>query len=310
MSGGKILLICPVRNEAEFIARLIESLQSQTYSNWVLYIRDNFSTDGTVEIISQFQSKDKRIRLSQGFDAVSVYVNWLHAIDEALITQSDFVSGVAGDDYYEKSTHLESLVASLQGSALCALPQFRLTSNVAEIPMPTRASSNSMRRNQFRLATNGVYVCSIYGLFRRREFERILATRSGKWPTTWEPNYDYWFALEALRSAQSVYGETYIKFVKGVKHTSSYYNPDSQEIASSSGNVNNKVFSMLGGKLYETFVDPPRLFLTGVKRISLRDLVWIPVFLVAMSASRFGELFLLSIKFIVKPGGLRSRLKK
>jgi hypothetical protein len=176
--------------------------------------------------------------------------------------------------------------------------------------MPTKATSNSMRRNHFRLATQGVYVCSIYGLFKRSEFERILTTRSGKWPTTWEPNYDYWFALEALRSAQSVSNETYIKYVKGVKHTSSYYNPDTKELDSAPGEDNLKISSMLAGKLFETFIDPPRLFLSGIKRVSIKDLLWIPLFLIAMSASRFGELLSLAVKFVLKPNGLRTRFSR
>lgn len=310
MLDGKILLICPVRNEAAFISRLITSLQSQTYSNWIILIRDNSSTDDTTKIIRQFQSEDERIILSCGFSPVSVYVNWLHAIEEALLISSDYVSGVAGDDYYEKTTHLKSLVEALRGTAKCALPQFRLTSSIAEISMPTKLTPNSMRRNHFRLATNGVYVCSIYGLFKRSEFERILATRSGKWPTTWEPNYDYWFALEALRKAQSVNGETYIKYVKGVKHNSSYYNPETQVLDIIPSKDNPKISSMLAGKLFDTFVDPPRLFLSGIKRISVRDLFWIPLFLFAMSATRLGELFLLAVKFVSKPNGLRARITR
>ena len=309
MSLGRILLICPVRNEAGFISKLISSLQSQTYSNWILHIRDNSSTDETSAIIRQFQKKDKRIVMTCSLTPVSVHVNWLHAIDEALATPSDFVSGVAGDDYYERSTHLESLVAAIQDSVMCALPQFRLTSNVSEISMSTHASSNSMRRNHFLLATRGVYVCAIYGLFRRCEFERILKTRSGKWPTTWEPGYDYWFALEALRNAQSVYDETYIKFVKGIVHTSAYYNPESKDVDLASRNFDTKIFSMIARNLFETFVEPPKLFLTGFKRIALRDLLWIPLFLMARSASNFGNLISISIKFLLKPDGFRTRLR-
>ena len=310
MAGGRVLLICPVRTEAAYILTLISSLQNQTYSNWILHIRDNSSTDGTPAIIRQIQQNDNRVFMSSSPTPVSVHVNWLHAIDEALLTSSDFVSGVAGDDYYENSTHLESLVAALHDSAKCALPQFRLTSDVSEISMPTNVSPKSMRRNHFLLATREVYVCSIYGLFKRDEFERILKSRSGKWPTTWEPSYDFWFALEALRSARSVHNETYIKTVKGISHTSSYYNPESKEVNSGTRNVNTKIFSMMTRKLFETFVEPPKLFLSGFRRIALRDLLWIPLFLIAMSVSNFSKLIKLSIWFLVKPDGFRTRFKR
>ncbi len=310
MADGRILLICPVRNEAAYISTLISSLQNQTHSNWILHIRDNSSTDGTPAIIRQIQQTDSRVLMSCSPTPVSVHVNWLHAIDEALLTSSEFVSGVAGDDYYANPTHLQSLVAALDDSAKCALPQFRLTSDVSEISMQTKVSPKSMRRNHLQLVTREVYVCSIYGLFKRDEFERILKTRSGKWPTTWEPAYDFWFALEALRSARSVHDETYIKVVKGISHTSTYYNPQSKEVNLGSSNASTKIFAMMTRKLFETFVEPPKLFLSGFRRIALRDFLWIPLFLIAMTASRLVNLIKLATWFLVKPSGFRTRLKQ
>lgn len=307
MSSGRILLICAVRNEVAFISKLISSLQNQTYSNWIMHIRDNASTDGTDLIIRQFQENDNRIRMTSSPKPVSVHVNWLVAINEALLIPSDFVSCIAGDDYYEKSTHLESLVAAIRDSAKCAFPQFRLNSDTIDIFMSTKASPKSMRRNHFRLSAGEVYVNAMYSLFKRSEFERILNTRSGKWPTTWEPAYDFWFALESLRNAQSVPDETYIKFVKGIGHTSAYYNPESRAAILLPGNVNTKIFSMIRRLLFEAFVEPPKFFLSSYKRISLRDLLWIPLFLIIMSGSRFGKLILLSIRFLLKPDGFRTR---
>jgi glycosyltransferase involved in cell wall biosynthesis len=309
MSSGKILLICAVKNEAGYISKLVSSLQNQTHSNWILHIRNNASTDGTDSIVRQLQRDDKRIQMTCSPTPVSVTVNWGNAVNEALLTPSDFVSCIAGDDYYEKSTHLESLVSALHGLALCALPQFRLTSDILEIDLLTKASPKSMRRNHFRLATKEVYVCSYYGLFKRGEFERILKSRSGRWPTAWEPQFDYWFALEALRNAQSVHNETYIKFVKGIAHTSSYYNPEAELTDPSLRNVNTKIFSMLSRKLWETFVEPPKLFLSGYRRVSLKDFLWIPLFLFAMSASRFVNLLSLALRFLLKPDGFRIRFR-
>jgi glycosyltransferase involved in cell wall biosynthesis len=269
-----------VRNEVAFISKLISSLQNQTYSNWVLHIRDNASTDGTDSIIRQFQRKENRIHMTSSPIPVSVHVNWAYAINEALLISSDFASCIAGDDYYEKSTHLESLVAAIHDSVMCALPQFRLNSDTINISMPTKASPESMRRNHFRLSAGEVYVMAMY-----------------------------WFALEALRSAQSVPDETYIKFVKGIGHTSAYYNPESKEASLLPRNVNTKIFSMFRSLLFEAFVDPPKFFLSSYKRVSLRDLLWIPLFLLVMSGSRFGKIILLSIKFLWKPDGFRTRFR-
>ncbi|MDR2802971.1 MAG: glycosyltransferase [Treponema sp.] len=61
MDEPLISIIMSVRNGADTIKQTIESVLSQTYRNWTLSIRDNCSTDGTVEIINSFG--DPRINL-------------------------------------------------------------------------------------------------------------------------------------------------------------------------------------------------------------------------------------------------------
>jgi glycosyltransferase involved in cell wall biosynthesis len=48
-------------NAKKTIARAIESVLAQTEQNWVWYLLDNASTDGTGKIIKQYASKDSRI---------------------------------------------------------------------------------------------------------------------------------------------------------------------------------------------------------------------------------------------------------
>jgi len=53
----------PAKNAAPFISKCIESIIQQSFENWELVIVDDFSTDLTVEIVSDFSLKDVRIRL-------------------------------------------------------------------------------------------------------------------------------------------------------------------------------------------------------------------------------------------------------
>ena len=50
-------------NGARYIAEQIESIRSQTLTDWKLVIRDDCSTDDTIGIIEQFCGRDKRISL-------------------------------------------------------------------------------------------------------------------------------------------------------------------------------------------------------------------------------------------------------
>ncbi len=60
---GLVSIITPSYNSAAFIAETIESILSQTYTNWELLITDDCSTDNTCTIIRDFIQKDNRIKL-------------------------------------------------------------------------------------------------------------------------------------------------------------------------------------------------------------------------------------------------------
>lgn len=58
-----VSIVAPVYNGALYVARFIECLVNQTYKNWQLILVDDGSTDDTVDIISDYASRDGRIIL-------------------------------------------------------------------------------------------------------------------------------------------------------------------------------------------------------------------------------------------------------
>lgn len=58
---GKIAILMSTFNGSKFLAEQIESILSQTYDNWNLYIRDDGSTDATDSIIDKYVMSDERI---------------------------------------------------------------------------------------------------------------------------------------------------------------------------------------------------------------------------------------------------------
>lgn len=58
-----VSVIMPAYNVKKYIAEAIESILSQTYSNWELIIADDASTDTTREVVSNYVDKDLRIKL-------------------------------------------------------------------------------------------------------------------------------------------------------------------------------------------------------------------------------------------------------
>ncbi|MDR2089693.1 MAG: glycosyltransferase family 2 protein [Clostridiales Family XIII bacterium] len=58
----KILFFTCAYNAEKYLRRAMDSILNQTYSNWVYYVLDNGSTDGTGEIIRAYEKRDSRIQ--------------------------------------------------------------------------------------------------------------------------------------------------------------------------------------------------------------------------------------------------------
>lgn len=60
-----ISVITPVYNAAQYIKETIDSIQSQTYSNWELVLVDDGSTDNSDALYLEMSKKDPRIRFER-----------------------------------------------------------------------------------------------------------------------------------------------------------------------------------------------------------------------------------------------------
>lgn len=65
LSEELVSIIMPAFNCAEFIGTTIESVISQTYTNWELIIVDDCSTDNTPKIIKEYMLKEMRIKYNR-----------------------------------------------------------------------------------------------------------------------------------------------------------------------------------------------------------------------------------------------------
>ncbi|MBE0448932.1 MAG: glycosyltransferase family 2 protein, partial [Actinobacteria bacterium] len=60
-----VSIITPAHNSAQFISETIQSVLSQSFSDWEMIIIDDFSTDNSVEVMQAFVDQDSRIKLIQ-----------------------------------------------------------------------------------------------------------------------------------------------------------------------------------------------------------------------------------------------------
>jgi glycosyltransferase involved in cell wall biosynthesis len=111
MEEKLVSILIPVFNRVNLVGETIESAINQTYKNIEIVICDNFSTDGTWELLQKYSKRDARIRILRNKENVGPVRNWKRCIDEA---KGEFGKILFSDDkiepnyIYETTRVLES----------------------------------------------------------------------------------------------------------------------------------------------------------------------------------------------------------
>lgn len=100
----KFSIVIPTYKRANTIKRCLDSLIAQTYSNWEAIIVDNFSEDGTDEIVKSYGDERLKYFKNHNYGIISVSRNY--AIDRAI---GDWICFLDSDDCWD-STKLECLL--------------------------------------------------------------------------------------------------------------------------------------------------------------------------------------------------------
>lgn len=64
-------ILCAMRNAAPFIGDCIASVRAQTHADWVLWIRDDGSTDDSAAIVARHTAEDARVAIVQRSQSAS-----------------------------------------------------------------------------------------------------------------------------------------------------------------------------------------------------------------------------------------------
>ena len=92
-----VAVLMSTYNGAAFLKEQLDSILNQTYSDFVLYIRDDNSTDDTFEILSNYD--DPRIRLIRGLN-LGPAGSFFALLQEALKMQADYLFFSDQDDVW------------------------------------------------------------------------------------------------------------------------------------------------------------------------------------------------------------------
>ena len=94
-----LVSIClPVFNGQQYLSKAIDSVLAQTLTDFELLISDDGSDDASAEIISQYASKDSRIRVLQKQDRLGLFDNYNFCMSQA---RAKYLKLFAQDDLLE-----------------------------------------------------------------------------------------------------------------------------------------------------------------------------------------------------------------
>ena len=112
---SNIIIVLASFNGAEFLHGQLDSLIAQTESHWKLLIRDDGSSDNSLEIIRHYAQKDERIRLMSDSQAPtgSALGNFTVLLEAAFRHGAEYIFCCDQDDVWE-ADKLELVLARLK----------------------------------------------------------------------------------------------------------------------------------------------------------------------------------------------------
>jgi len=216
---ARVAILVPVLNEEKSLVNLLTSLSGQTFANFKVYLQDNFSDDQSLQIMSDFATRDNRFEVFSSPIRLPWNENWLNLSGKVIKSeQFDFVSWLAGDDVWGDQCYLEKLVLELeqnkQYGAVC--PKFQVTFPSGEIHkmISVNLESKFSVSRIWSLCRNWDNIHLVYGLYRYEVFIKLLDSKISKF--TPYLGSDWWWAYQFLTTNRSMCSSsaTYIKTIK------------------------------------------------------------------------------------------------
>ncbi len=211
---SKVFIGMPVYNGERFIREAIESIISQSFTEWVMLISDDVSTDSTPEICLGYANKDPRITYFRQEKNLGIFANFKFVMDKA---NAEFFIWAAQDDTREKD-YLKVCVEYLQQNKNLGLATTRMAAidsfartlieELDLIKLSGKPSLLSVAR--YILQPEILGKCNLmYGLFRTDAVRKTWQTYPQR--NVW--GQDYMFSL-ALISHFEVHVDERILFKK------------------------------------------------------------------------------------------------
>lgn len=190
----QVSIITPCYNASRFISQTIDSVLTQTFTDWEMIIVDDGSKDDSSDIVEKYVEKDSRIRLIQQPNGGSANAR-NHGIREAT---GRYIALLDADDLWLPQFLEKQIEFMKEKKAICVYSSYkRIDENSNEIlkPLICRSFVNykKMQITNFIGCLTGLYDSSKYG--KKYLDEKLKSIRD---------DYAYW--LEIVKLENAAYG--------------------------------------------------------------------------------------------------------
>lgn len=116
----RISVVMPTHNRGALLSRAIESIRSQSFTDWELVVTDDASTDDTWKTLTEWAAKDARIKPMR--NAVNEYPDISKILNDGLKrSQGEYIARLDDDDYWIDTEKLAKQVAYLDANPKCVI---------------------------------------------------------------------------------------------------------------------------------------------------------------------------------------------
>ena len=170
----KLTIILPSYNHSEFLYERLNSIYNQTYKNWEAIIIDDYSTDNSLQIISDFLRKNPDFKVKHFIvnekNSGSGYFSWQKGIE---LAETEYI-WIAETDDYSDPHFLEEMIKILDSNQQITLA-FCGTNYVEN----NKIIYNSVNRTQDLFVENDAYkIIDKSVFFERMPFNTYITNGS------------------------------------------------------------------------------------------------------------------------------------
>ena len=167
---AKFSIVLPVRNGGEYVKECVNSILSQTISDFNLEVLDNNSKDGTLQWLTSLN--DNRIRIYPSDKSLAIEENWARIVT---IQKNEFMSFIGHDDCLDKNylERMDQLILKHPTASLYQL-HFRYINNRGENIRSCKPMNEVLSASEFlAFFLSNMSELSIGQMMRSTDFDEV-----------------------------------------------------------------------------------------------------------------------------------------